>query len=69
MELKKVLYSGIDTDDVTKEMEAAEAKMAEKGWRELRVDMLSSSTVRVTYARGPEEEDEDEEGASYPDEE
>ena len=69
MELKKVMYSGIDTDDVTREMEAGEAKMAEKGWRELRVDMLSSSTVRVTYARGPEDEEEDAEGMSYPDEE
>ena len=57
MELKKITYSGIDTDDVTKQMEEGNDKLAEKGWREYRVDMLSSSTVRVTYARGEEDEE------------
>ena len=64
MELKKVMYNGLDTIDVTEKMEAAEEKMAQKGWREYRVDMLSSSTVEVTYVKGEieeeEEEDEDE---------
>ena len=63
MELKKVMYNGLDTVDVTEKMEAAEVKMAQKGWREYRVDMLSSSTVEVTYVKGEieeEEEDEDE---------
>ena len=60
METKKVRYDGIDTDDVTAQLEAGNAKMAKKGWREGRVDMLSSSAVEVTYLRG-EEEDEDEE--------
>ena len=57
MELKKITYSGIDTDDVTQQMEEGNDKLAEKGWREYRVDMLSSSTVRVTYARGEEDEE------------
>ena len=48
MEQKKVTYTGVDTEDV-----------AEKGWREYRVDMLSSSAVRVTYVRGELEEDEE----------
>lgn len=63
MEMKKVMYNGLDTVDVTEKMEAAEVKMAQKGWREYRVDMLSSSTVEVTYVKGEikeEEEDEDE---------
>ena len=60
MELKKITYSGIDTDDVTKQMEEGNDKLAEKGWREYRVDMLSSSTVRVTYARGEEDEEGEE---------
>ena len=60
MELKKVMYNGLDTVDVTEKMEAAEAKMAQKGWREYRVDMLSSSTVEVTYVKGEIEEEEDE---------
>ena len=34
MELKKITYSGIDTDDVTKQMEEGNDKLAEKGWRE-----------------------------------
>ena len=60
MEKKKVIYSGQDTDEVTQELEKGEASMAEKGWTPRRVDMLSSSTVRVTYVRGPEDdEDED----------
>lgn len=62
MEQKKVLYTGQDTLDVTRIMEEGEAKMAQKGWREFRADMLSSSTVRVTYVRGEEDED-DEDGA------
>ena len=44
---------------VTKQMEEGNDKLAEKGWREYRVDMLSSSTVRVTYVRGEPDEDED----------
>lgn len=62
MELKKVKYTGLDTIDVTEKMEAAEEKMAQKGWREYRVDMLSSAMVEVTYVKGEiEEEAEDEE--------
>ena len=60
MELKKVMYNGLDTVDVTEKMEAAEVKMAQKGWREYRVDMLSSSTVEVTYVKGEIEEEEEE---------
>ena len=60
MEMKKVRYDGIDTDDVTAQLEAGNEKLAKKGWREGRVDMLSSSTLEVTYFRG-EEDDEDEE--------
>lgn len=64
METKKVMYNGLDTEDVTAKMEAAEEKMAQKGWREYRVDMLSSAAVEVTYVKGEivedEEEDEDE---------
>lgn len=57
MEQKKVTYSGIDTDDVTRQLEEGNAELAKKDWREYRVDMLSSSTVRVTYIRGePDEE-------------
>ena len=52
MEQKKVTYMGADTQDVTEQLEAGNEKMAAKGWREYRVDMLSSSTVRVTYVRG-----------------
>ena len=51
MEQKKITYSGSDTEDVTVQLEAGNAKLAEKGWREYRVDMLSSSTVRVNYVR------------------
>ena len=68
MEQKKVTYMGADTQDVTDQLEAGNEKMAAKGWREYRVDMLSSSTVRVTYVRG-EEEDDDETVASTLDEE
>ena len=56
MEQKKVTYMGADTQDVTEQLEAGNEKMAAKGWREYRVDMLSSSTVRVTYIRGALEE-------------
>lgn len=57
MEQKKVTYSGIDTDDVTRQLEEGNEALAKKDWREYRVDMLSSSTVRVTYIRGePDEE-------------
>ena len=57
MEQKKVTYTGVDTEDVTEQLEQGNAKLAEKGWREYRVDMLSSSAVRVTY--GELEEDEE----------
>ena len=50
---------GADTQDVTEQLEAGNEKMAAKGWREYRVDMLSSSTVRVTYVRGEIEEEEE----------
>lgn len=59
MEQKKVTYMGADTQDVTDQLEAGNEKMAAKGWREYRVDMLSSSTVRVTYVRGEIEEEEE----------
>ena len=59
MEQKKVTYTGVDTEDVTEQLEQGNAKLAEKGWREYRVDMLSSSEVRVTYVRGELEEDEE----------
>ena len=70
MEQKKVTYTGVDTEDVTEQLEQGNAKLAEKGWREYRVDMLSSSAVRVTYVRGELEEDEElpldgEEGGRY----
>lgn len=58
MEQKKVTYNGVDTDDVTQQLEQGNEKMAAKGWREYRVDMLSSSTVRVTYVRGEVDEKE-----------
>ena len=63
MEQKKVTYTGVDTEDVTEQLEQGNAKLAEKGWREYRVDMLSSSAVRVTYVRGELEEDEELSGA------
>ena len=59
MEQKKVTYMGADTQDVTEQLEAGNEKMAAKGCREYRVDMLSSSTVRVTYVRGEIEEEEE----------
>ncbi len=59
MEMKKVRYDGIDTDDVTAQLEAGNEKLAKKGWREGRVDMLSSSTLEVTYLRGEEEDEEE----------
>lgn len=59
MEQKKVTYTGLDTEDVTQMLEEGNRKQAEKGWQEYRVDMLSSSTVRVTYVRGEPDEDED----------
>lgn len=61
MELKKVKYTGLDTIDVTEKMEAAEERMAQKGWREYRVDMLSSAMVEVTYVKGEIEEEGEEE--------
>ena len=45
--------------DDLEQLEQGNAKLAEKGWREYRVDMLSSSAVRVTYVRGELEEDEE----------
>ena len=63
MEQKQIIYSGLDTDDVTRQMEEGNQKQAKKDWRPRRIDMLSSATLRVTYVRGPEdEEDEDEDG-------
>lgn len=59
-EFKKVIYSGQDTDEVTKEMEAGDGKLGKKGWSPKRVDMLSSSTIQVTYVRGLEEDEDDE---------
>ena len=59
LEQKKVTYTGVDTEDVTEQLEQGNAKLAEKGWREYRVEMLSSSAVRVTYVRGELEEDEE----------
>lgn len=50
MEQKKVTYTGLDTEDVTQMLEEGNRKQAEKGWQEYRVDMLSSSTVRVTLS-------------------
>ena len=58
MEQKKVTYSGVDTEDVTRQLEQGNAAIAQKDWKEYRVDMLSSSTVRVTYIRGEIDEDE-----------
>ncbi|MCI8415820.1 MAG: hypothetical protein HFF00_09365 [Ruminiclostridium sp.] len=58
MEQKKVTYSGVDTEDVTRQLEQGNAALAQKDWKEYRVDMLSSSTVRVTYIRGEIDEDE-----------
>ena len=58
MEQKKVTYSGVDTEDVTRPLEQGNAALAQKDWKEYRVDMLSSSTVRVTYIRGEIDEDE-----------
>ena len=60
MEQKKVTYNGVDTDDVTEQLEKGNEKMAAKGWREYRVDMLGSSTVRVTYVRGEIDEEDEE---------
>ena len=60
MEQKKVTYNGVDTDDVTEQLEKGNEKMAAKGWREYRVDMLSSSTVQVTYVRGEIDEEDEE---------
>ena len=60
MEQKKVTYNGVDTDDVTEQLEKGNEKMAAKGGREYRVDMLSSSTVRVTYVRGEIDEEDEE---------
>lgn len=59
MEQKKVTYTGLDTEDVTQMLEEGNRKQAEKGWQEYRVDMLSSSTVRVTYVRGELDEEDD----------
>ena len=59
MEIKKITYSGVDTNDAIEKLEAGIAQMAEKGWFARREDMLSSSTVRVTYTRGePDDEDD-----------
>ena len=34
MEQKKVTYTGVDTEDVTEQLEQGNAKLAEKGWLE-----------------------------------
>lgn len=60
MEVKKVTYSGLDTEDVTQQLEDGNDKMVAKGWTVKREDMLSSSTVRVTYIRGEMDEDDEE---------
>ena len=60
MEVKKVTYSGLDTEDVTRQLEDGNDKMVAKGWTVQREDMLSSSTVRVTYVRGEMDEADDE---------
>ena len=52
MEQKKVTYTGVDTEDVTEQLEQGNAKLAEKGWREYRVDMLSSSGVPAAPETG-----------------
>ena len=59
MEIKKITYSGYDTNDTIEKLEEGIAKMAEKGWFARREDMLSSCTVRVTYTRGEPDEDEE----------
>ena len=59
MEVKKITYSGYDTADTIEKLEEGIAKMAEKGWFARREDMLSSSTVRVTFTRGEPDEEED----------
>jgi hypothetical protein len=59
MEVKKITYSGYDTADTIEKLEEGIAKMAEKGWFARREDMLSSSTVRVTYTRGEPDDEED----------
>ena len=59
MEIKKITYSGVDTVDTIEKLEEGIAQMAEKGWFARREDMLSSSTVRVTYTRGEPEDEED----------
>ena len=33
MEQKKVTYTGVDTEDVTEQLEQGNAKLAENGWR------------------------------------
>lgn len=61
MEVKKVTYIGSDIEDVTKQLEEGIAKMEGKGWQARREDMLSGTTVRVTFTRGVLDDDEDEE--------
>ena len=41
MEQKKVTYSGVDTEDVTRQLEQGNAALAQKDWKEYRVDMRS----------------------------
>ena len=59
MEIKKITYSGVDTNDAIEKLEAGIAQMAEKGWFARREDMLSSSDVRVTFTRGEPDDDDD----------
>ena len=45
---------------MTRQLEDGNDKMVAKGWTVQREDMLSSSTVRVTYVRGEMDEDDEE---------
>ena len=40
MEVKQILYTGTDTENVTRIMEEAEKKMAAKGWRSRYAQLL-----------------------------
>ena len=52
--------TGETTGAVTRQLEDGNDKMVAKGWTVQREDMLSSSTVRVTYVRGEMDEDDEE---------
>lgn len=59
-EQKIVMYNGIDVDDVTEKFEEGQAKLAAKGWETRKIDMLGGATLQVTYVRGPEDDEEEE---------